>query len=209
MTIGHTYRVRTRGTLFAQRVEWGVHIRHVGPGGDLNDFIASWAATVGPLLLAATSSACNWDNVIVTDVAPDGDESVDLGFTQPNPGLVTGDCLPPQNSMLLSFKTGQKGRRRRGRCYIPGVSEANTANGLVTGTQLTALQALGTGLTNAYKAGGTEPQYQLVVYSPEELSAPPPKPFRPREGDVITNITNAVASDVVRTQRHRAFGVGR
>jgi hypothetical protein len=192
-----------------QRVEWGVHMRHVGPGGDLTDFVNSWAATIGPLLLAATSVASNWDRVTVVDVAADGDESVTFAFTQPNPGLVAGECLPPQNSMLLSFKTGQKGRRRHGRAYIPGVSEANTANGLVTGTQLTALTALGQGLTNAYKAGGTEPQYQLVVYSPEQLVAPPPKTFKPRPGEIISFIQNIEAADVVRTQRHRAFGVGR
>jgi hypothetical protein len=209
VTIGHTYRVRTQGSLMGQRVEWGVHMRHVGPGGDLTDFINSWAATIGPLLLACTSTATNWDRVTVVDVAEDGDESVTFGFTQPNPGQVTGECLPPQNSMLLSFKTGQKGRRKHGRAYIPGVSEANTSNGLLTGSQLTALQALGAGLTNAYKAGGTEPQYQLVVYSPEELDPPPPKPFKPRPGILNTFITAAIGSDVVRTQRHRAFGVGR
>jgi len=209
MTIGHVYRVRTQGTFMGQKVEWGVHMRHVGPGGDLNDFVNSWVATVGPLLIAATSVAVNWDKLTVSDTDIDGDESIDFGFTQPYPGAVAGEALPPQNTMLLSFKTGKPGRRRRGRAYIPGVSEANTANGLVSGAQLTALQALGLGLTNAYKAGGTEPQYQLCVYSPEALTPPPVKPFKPREGELITLITNAVADSVVRTQRHRALGVGR
>jgi hypothetical protein len=209
MTIGHTYRVRTQGTFLGQKVEWGVHMRHIGPGGDLNDFVGAWVATIGPLLIAATSSAVNWDKLTVSDVAHDGDESVDFGFTQPYPGAVTGDALPPQNTMLLSFKTGQKGRRRRGRAYIPGVSETNAAAGLLTGTQLTALTALGNGLTNAFKAGGTESQYQLVVYSPPALTAPPPKPFTPRTGELFTLISTAVADSVIRTQRHRAFGVGR
>jgi hypothetical protein len=209
MTIGHTYRVRTQGTLLNQKVEWGVHMRHVGPGGDLNDFVGAWTATIGPLLIAATSSSVNWDRLTVTDVDPDGDESVTFAFTQPYPGAITGEVLPPQNSMLLSFKTGQKGRRRHGRAYIPGVAESGTANGLVIGAQLAALQALGNGLTNTFKAGGTEPQYQLAVYSPEQLTPPPPKVFKPREGELITLITAAQASDMVRTQRHRAFGVGR
>jgi hypothetical protein len=209
MTIGHTYRVRTQGTLLNQKVEWGVHMRHVGPGGDLTDFVNSWVATIGPLLIAATSASVNWDRLTVTDVADDGDESITFGFTQPYPGAIAGEVLPPQNSLLLSFSTGQKGRRRHGRAYIPGVSETNTSNGLVTGAQLTALQALGQGLTNTYRAGGTEPQYQLVVYSPEQLEAPPPKPFKPRPGELITFINAAIASEVVRTQRHRAFGVGR
>jgi hypothetical protein len=209
MTIGHTYRVRTQGTFLNQKVEWGVHMRHIGPGGDLNDFVNSWVATVGPLLIAATSSAVNWDKLTVSDTDDNGDESIDFGFTQPYPGAITGDALPPQNTMLISFKTGQKGRRKRGRAYVPGVSETNTVNGVISGAQLTALQALGTGLTNTYSAGGTEPQYQLVVYSPEQLDAPPPKTFKPRPGTLNTLITSVVADSVVRTQRHRAFGVGR
>lgn len=209
MTIGHTYRVRTQGTFMNQKVEWGVHMRHVGPGGDLNDFVNAWVATIGPLLIACTSSAVNWDKLTVSDVAEDGDESVEFGFTQPYPGAVTGDALPPQNTMLLSFSTGTKGRRRHGRCYIPGVSETSTVNGVISGAQLTALQALGDGLTNTFKAGGTEPQYQLVVYSPEKLTPPPPKPFKPREGTIITNISSVTADTIVRTQRHRALGVGR
>lgn len=209
MTINHVYRVRTQGTLLNQKVEWGVHMRHVGPGGDLNDFVNSWVATIGPLLIAATSASVNWDRLTVTDVAEDGDESVEFGFTQPYPGAITGDVLPPQNSMLLSFKTGQKGRRRHGRAYIPGPSESNVSNGLLTGTQLTALTALGTGLVNTYGPGGTESQYQLVVYSPEELDPPPPKTFKPRPGTLISPITAGLASEFIRTQRHRAFGVGR
>lgn len=209
MTIGHTYRVRTQGTFLNQKVEWGVHMRHVGPGGDLTDFVNSWVATIGPLLIAATSSAVNWDKLTVNDVDPDGDESLDFGFTQPYPGGVAGDALPPQNTMLISLKTGQKGGRKRGRAYIPGVSEASQVNGIISGAQLTALQALGAGLTNTYKAGGTEPQYQLVVYSPEQLTPPPPRPFKAREGILNTLITNVVADTTVRTQRHRAFGVGR
>lgn len=209
MTINHVYRVRTQGTLMGQRVEWGVHMRHVGPGGSIADFASDWATAIGAALIAATSSAVNWDKVSVTDVAEDGDESVDLAFTQPYPGAVTGDCLPPQNSMLLSFRTGQKGRRRHGRAYIPGVSESNTANGLLTGTQLTALEGLGAALVSNFSAGGLNPQYQLVVYSPEQLEAPPVKPFKPRTGTIITPISAAEASTVVRTQRHRALGVGR
>jgi hypothetical protein len=209
VTINHTYRVRTQGTFLNQKVEWGVHMRHVGPGGDLTDFVNTWVTTIGPLLIAATSAAVNWDRLTVSDTDDNGDESIDFAFTQPYPGAITGEALPPQNTMLLSFKTGQKGRRRRGRAYIPGVSEANTSNGVLTGTQLTALEALGAGLTNTYSAGGTEPQYQLVVYSPEALEAPPPKPFKPRTGTLNTFITTAVADTVVRTQRHRAFGVGR
>lgn len=209
MTVGHTYRVRTQGTFLNQKVEWGVHMFHQGPTGTISDFAASWAATIGPLLIAATSSAVNWDKLTVTDTSTTGDESVDFVFTQPYPGAITGDPLPPQNSMLLSFKTGQKGRRKRGRAYIPGVAEANTTNGLVTGTQLTALQALGAGLINAYGPSGTNSNYKLVVWSPEQLTAPPPKTFKPRPGDIRTNVTVAEASSIVRTQRHRAFGVGR
>lgn len=209
MTIGHTYRVRTQGTMLNQKMEFGVHIRHKGPSGSLSDLAASWTATVLPLVKAATSASVNWDKVTLSDVSSTGDESVDFAFTQPAPGAIAGDALPPQNAMLVSLRTGTKGRRRHGRFYLPGISEGNQTNGVLSGSQLTALQALAVGLTNAYGPGGTESNYELVVYSPEALTPPPPKEFKPRAGTLITAVTLADPDDVIRTQRHRAFGVGR
>jgi hypothetical protein len=209
MTLGHTYRLRTIGSLRGSTVEFGVNLEHVGPGGTIADMANTWVTSMMPLVLNATSAEVNWSEIMISDRLATGDETVHFPLTQPNPGLVVGDCLPGQNAMVVSLTTGQKGRRMHGRLYLPGVSETTSANGQVTGAQLTAIQALGAGLVEHYGPGGTYPTYRLVIYSPP---TPPfkPKPAPPVHTDtLITPVTAYKADHIIRTQRRRAIGVGR
>jgi hypothetical protein len=205
-----TYRVRTIGRLHGHVVEFGVHVRQVGVDGSPADIASLWVGNVMPAVLAATSVEVNWDVVRVSDTRPPpiGTEGVDLPLTQPHPGLVAGECLPGQNSMLISFRTGLKGRRVRGRCYVPGVSETMTVGGKLTGTQLTALQALGQEIYTTFGAGQGNPNYALVVHSPPTppVKVKPPPPVHTDTLD--TPITVADASELIRTQRRRQIGVG-
>jgi len=201
-------RVRTRGTLLGQKVEFGVHLRYQTAAANAEDLAASWTATIMPLVLAATSLDCNWDQIVVSDTSPTGLESVVLPLTQPNPGTVIGDSLPPQDAAVISLRTGSKGGRKRGRFYLPGLSENYQNDGQMSGAQLTAVQALANGIVTAYGAGGSETAYRLVVYSPEVLTFPAPKPKKPRPGTVITDVTSYVVSPVIRTQRRRSIGLG-
>jgi hypothetical protein len=210
MAIDHVYRLSTRGRLRGSRVQFGVHFHQPTSTGSPSELAADWLAHIFTLVTPATSAEVNWENIVVSDVTTDlpGDEQYELAIPQPSPGTVSGDCLPGQNSMLISFKTGAKGRRTRGRIFVPGVSEANTANGILTGAQLTALQALGQGIVDRYGPGGTQPNYRVVIHSPP---TPPfkPKPAPPVHTDVlITPVRTATADEVVRTQRRRAIGVG-
>lgn len=41
-------------------------------------------------------------------------------------GTVTGQCSPPNVTLLVKKVTGMGGRKGRGRMYLPGVSEAST-----------------------------------------------------------------------------------
>lgn len=212
MPAGDVYKVRTRGTLRGQRVEFGVHLVQTTAAGGAQDLAGSWVATIMPLVTAATSAEVNWDDVLVADtktVAQGGLESFVLGLTQPNPGLITGDCMPGQNAVVVSWRTGIKGGRRRSRFYVPGISETNHAGGLVTGSQLAAVQALAQGILNAYGPGGAEPDYGLRVWSPEDVTPPPVRPFKPRPGVQITPITSFQIDQRIRTQRRRQIGVGR
>ena len=208
MAINSIYRVRSRGTLRGSRVEFGVHIRQIAGLGGASALAANWVGQMGTLVTAATSAEVNWDAVVVQDTNEAGDETVELAFTQPFPGLITGDCLPGQNAVVVSLRTGIKGRRRHGRFYLPGISESNHSNGRVTGTQLTAITALADGMLGAYGPTGSQANYRLVVYSPP---SPPfvPKPPPPSHTDtLVTPITNALVDQIVRSQRRRNIGVG-
>lgn len=208
MALDSVYRLRTIGTLRGQRVEFGVHLQQVSASGGPEDMLASWAATIMPLVVAATGAEVNWDGLIASDTSEAGDESVDLGLTQPNPGAITGDTMPGQNAVVIQLRTGTKGRRRRGRFFLPGLVETGHTNGRITGAQQTAIQGLAQGLINTYGPAGSETNYRLVVYSPEVLTFAPPKPKKPRPGTIITRITGTNIDEVVRTQRRRSIGTG-
>lgn len=209
MAIGHTYRVRALGTLRGSRVEFGLHVRHDSGAADATAFVAHFVANVGPLITGATSSEVNWDEVMITDTSPDGEESKRTTLTQPYPGLITGECLPGQNAIVVSLSTGQKGRRKHGRFYLPGVSESSSSNGVVTGSQLTAAQALGNGLENFYGPSGIFAGWRMVVYSPIDTTPPPPRKWKAKETELVTPILETRVDPIIRTQRRRAIGVGR
>lgn len=209
MTIGHTYRLRSIGTLRGSRVEFGVHLRHDAGATDAAGAVAHWAANMGNLITGATSVEVNWDELVMSDVASDGEESFHVVLTQPYPGLITGECLPGQNAIVVSFSTGVKGKRRHGRCYLPGVSEANHVNGQLTGTQLTAAQAFANGLENFYGPSGLLTGWRQVVYSPIDTTPPPPRKWKAKEDELVTPIRETRVDPIIRTQRRRAIGVGR
>jgi Rieske Fe-S protein len=185
-----------------------VHIQNVIAAREPSDLAASWVATALPLITAATSAAVNWEEVVVSDTSPTGSESVELPITQPHPGSIAGDSLPNQNAMLVGLRTGTKGRRQRGRLFLPGVAESGQTDGVLTGAQLAAVQAFAQGIVNAYGAGGTETNWRLVVYSP------PTPPFKPKApppvhtDTLITPVTSQDIDEVIRTQRRRSIGVG-
>jgi hypothetical protein len=209
MASGDTFRVRMRGTLRASTIEFGVHINQTAGTTGAAELAAHWAANVTPLVTAATSAEVNWDEVIVSDVNPLGKRSVHVALTQPLPGLILGDCLPGQNSLVVQLNTNNKGRGTHGRFYLPGISETYSSNGQVTGAQLTAAQALGNGLENFYGPGGTFAGFRLAIYSPEQLNPPRVRPFKPRPGTIVQLVEDTRVDPIIRTTRRRAIGVGR
>jgi hypothetical protein len=208
MAAGDIVRLRTRGTLLGSRCEFGVWIRYETEAADALDLCGSWVAEVMPTVLAATPISMNWDSLYVSDPDPNGAESVNFPLTQPNPGLMAGQVLPPQNAVVVGLRSGTKGGRRRGRIYFPGVTETGNEDGRLTGIQLTAIQGFAQQLTDTYGPAGTNTDYRLVIYSPEKLTFTPPKPPKPRAGTLITEVQSTTLDPFIRTQRHRAIGAG-
>lgn len=203
MPAGDVVRLRTIGSLLGQNVQFGLHFRYQTTGASASDLAASWEANIMDLVKAATSASCNYTTIMVADTDPNGAETAELTLTQPNPGGVAGDVLPPQCAAVISLRTGQKGRRRRGRFYVPGLVETYQQDGRLIGAQLTSLQALAQGIINFYGDTGSETDYRACVWSPQNLEATPPRP-----GDLATILRTAQVDTVVRTQRRRSLGVG-
>jgi hypothetical protein len=186
-----------------------VHIQQVLASGGPSDLAGSWVANVMPLVTAASSASVNWDELVISDVSPGTDLTLHFAFTQPDPGLITGDALPGQNAAVVQLRSLTKGKRTRGRFYFPGIAEAGTTNALLTGAQLTAISNLASQLIVFYGPTGSQTSYKLVIFSPPtppfKAKTPPPV----HTNTLITPVNNTVLDTTIRTQRRRMIGVGR
>jgi hypothetical protein len=202
-------RLTTKGTLMNQSVQFGYTLGKAGVGTDISDLVDHWITNIVPLLTDATSSSVTWLTVKADYVLDEAPEGIEVAITGTPAGEIIGDCLPPFNSMLISIKTGLKGRRRRGRMFIPGVPEGGSAVGKIAGTPLTGLEALGAGLTSFYALGGSfSPNWQAQVYSPADPDFETKKGVHTRLTSVWTPVQNHVASEFVHSMVSRRIGRG-
>lgn len=137
------------------------------------------------------------------DAGPDGEwvgtESIGTG---------TGGPLPPDMALCLTKRTGQRGRRGRGRAYFGGwQNSAVTADGFVTDSVATAVAAAATAqLLELNPAIGDE--LSMVVISqfargPVVPPLLPPGPILPTDDFPVLSLTCDVQWDV---QRRRGQG---
>jgi len=200
-------RLSVIGTLNNSVVMFGHHFRAKSTSGTFETLAASYMSGVTALLTAATSASVTWVEVTVAGTRTDADETHHLPFPAATVGTQPGDALPGQNSMLVSVHTGSKGRRKRGRFYVPGVSESSSIGGRIIAPQLTALNALAEGIQTQFTGTGNA-NWELVVFSP---ASPPLKPYVPPKiklDTISTPVKDLIADSVIVTQRRRRLGVG-
>jgi hypothetical protein len=200
-------RLNVIGTLNGNTVMYGHHFRAKTTSGTFAALASAYLSTVTPLLVAATSAGVTWLEVVVAGTRADADENHHAPFPASTIGTLTGDALPGQNSMLVSVHTGVRGRRRRGRFYVPGVSESSATGGRIIAPQLTALNALAEGIQSAFTGAGNA-NWELAVYSPVSPPPPPPKTPKLKADTITTPVTDLIADSLIVTQRRRRLGVG-
>jgi hypothetical protein len=175
--------------------------------GTFQALAASYETGVIPLVQAATSAECTWLEITVAATKEGGDETHKRPLPAATIGLVTGDGLPGQNAMLVSVHTGTRGRRYRGRFYVPGISETSQVGGRVIAPQLTALNALAEGIQTQFTGTGNA-NWALTVFSPKSPDPKPPKPIKLKAETFDTLVGDLIADSVIVTQRRRRLGVG-
>lgn len=75
----------------------------------------------------------------------------------PGPGSPGGDgasALPPEVAEVITIRTAGRGRRARGRVFLPAISEAHSTGGLISGAAVTGLTALAVALAGAAVVAG-------------------------------------------------------
>jgi hypothetical protein len=207
VAVNDIVRLSVIGSLNNSVVMYGHHFRAKTTSGTFATLAASYIAGVQTLLTAATSASVTWLEVTVAGMRSDADETHHEPFPAATVGALAGDVLPGQNSMLVSVHTGKKGRRSRGRFYVPGVSETSSINGRIIAPQLTALNALAEGIQTQFTGSGNA-NWELVVYSPASPPYVAPPPPKLKLDTISTPVNNLIADSLVVTQRRRRLGVG-
>lgn len=132
------------------------------------------------------------DNVTATDWSlPDG-EQIQTGETLPFDGLDANDPLPASVSLVVSHRTDHTGRSRRGRTYLPGITENRV---LFNDVDATAIEeANETFVRLALELDLVDMDH--VIYSLFSDGAP-------RTVPLATLVTNRIINNRVDTQRRR------
>lgn len=128
-----------------------------------------------------------------------------------------GELLPPQCAMVVTLGTGIAGRRRRGRLYGFGFGETSQSNGTWGSGTITAVQANLVTWFALYGSTGTDPQFQIGVWSERRATGCWVDPAQGKlvnietahPEDAFTPATGSTLRSIVYTQRRRTLGVGR
>jgi hypothetical protein len=84
---------------------------------------------------------------------------------------------------------------------MPPIEEALQDAGNLNATQIGRMEDFAAVALEIATSDGDE--FEMVIYSPEDLSATPPRP-----NTLITKVTASIAQSVIGSQRRRRQGVG-
>ena len=132
-------------------------------------------------------------------------------------GITTAEALPPQCALVMTLKSPEYGRRHRGRIYFGGLQETAQDGGLWGSALVSTLQANANALVTMHGPAGTDPTWQLGVWSERtatgcEMRGTPPHLTNvetPNLATAFTPLSSILVRPTVYTQRRRTLGVGR
>lgn len=196
MAIGDIYRFSLQG-------DWGgsdqayvtLHFKALSVGATPANLASALTAGFVTSLLPFLANVFTWRqwNYLSRNLVPPLSGFSTAGM--PKACTQASDALPHQTSLVVTFRTAYAGRSFRGRMYLPAPTESENATGAVLdNTSATNLQAVFTTLVNTYGSGGSDPDWQLGIYS-QKLAQ-----FNP--------VTTSVVRTNWGTQRRRRIGVG-
>lgn len=174
--IADTVQVDLVGSIDGQTVVWGWQWERAGGwsiGGaetHATDVYAWWDT----YLKSQISTDYSLDIIRITDLSSASGFVYEWTDDLPTPGGNVADAVPNNVSVVVSFKTGNRGRAFRGRCYIPGVFEGAFNSSTLSSAAMTAFEAafaastsIGTvlGADQVVASRSTNPGFTTVVTS--------------------------------------------
>lgn len=193
-------QVNMIATYQGQRVENVYHVLYdVAPGEAertaVGGFFHSWYTNN---LKAQLHNLYQLELIRVVDLTSQNAPSTELVINPPETGLVGGAQSVASNAMVVTHRTGLRGRNYRGRTYVGGIPGGSIATAVDFDlTKVTNMLTAFTALLTIINVTGR----QLVVLSKFLNKVP-------RGQGVSTPITGFSADTHVDAQRRRLFGRG-
>lgn len=206
--VNDLFQVRVKGFLEGQETNNVLHFKCLAPSGDVEvGLILVLIQCFVTHLLPAWSDKWTLDTVVWKKVSPElSPEFVSAGTTGVT-GAIATDALPSFVAALVSIRTAQGGRSKRGRMFLAGIPEAGTigSNFVLTGPQWLAIVAFVNCLVDKFidNAELGSDRFALGVYSRKLGGATFPYGAVGFTPAVSLNAVSAVA-----TMRSRKVGRG-
>ena len=126
-SVNDCFQVRVVGRMEGQETNNVLHFSALGTIDDVElRLIAALAACYVDHLKPVTSSAWALEKLVWKRVTPTLSVEMTTIPTGAGAGAGAGTALPSFNSAVISIRTAQGGRSKRGRMYLPGIPEAAT-----------------------------------------------------------------------------------
>lgn len=138
--------------------------------------------------------------IVQVNIIPLDGTSATSTFTTPGGGVWQGQssgAFVPQVAAIIKLQTGQRGRNKRGRVYLPWVAESQVSAGTLTAGTVNTVQAAWVAFNNGL-VGMSPVQWDLGVAAYD----------RKHDGAAaqFTGVTNITCESLSATQRRRQPG---
>jgi len=202
INMGDTLEITVEGALLGQRTMNIFHYNVIAPSTApsfivaMNALLADWLnSATGPQLMILAAAAQNWECQNIRGQRLWPTRSLAVYQVDGRPGLRPADCTAPNLSAVIT-KHGEFGTRKDvGSFHLAGLSDLDYTEGLISGPQLTRMDALATRIrtTLVVAGGGTEALPCLIG----------------EDGPAATRtIVQCEVQDTLRVMRRRTLRVG-
>ena len=207
MAIGDVFKVTLQLALDAVQCRPGFYLVEGGAAPNSGDPVTDCAETV-EAALGATPFTGLVENLTlaaiqVEDVQPAVAATVVLGTSAIAGTIVDANPPPPQDSMLISMRTGLRRTAgnfaTHGRMYMPGIYSTGQISGFLTPTLKTAFDVFAALLGSPFVEDGSAYEMHIVSFTPATV---------PRTIRALNPVTSLVTSNQVAIQRRRRPGTG-
>jgi len=208
MSYNDIYRMRVWGRLHGQAVCNVFHFKEVtvNPASTAVQLATDFNAQMSTTWRArgASTNGPTVEFLEVQRIVPYGDTPYLHTWTGTAVGTAPGTCYTGSIAEVVTWWTGQAGRRKRGRSYLCGAIGNDINAGQWTSTQTTRTQAWVTAFLARYAVFPLPTTWNVGVWSRAIAG-----PFPPYNTDAFAPIQSATIRTVIRNQRRRQIGVGK